>query len=163
MFSENSSASTDAFPVNTPWRPQPDSRGVSAAARTGNQVHARAPAEWPNEVSLGLDYWAHLSTQVWPQCFTNETVLRTTQLPHRQFKTFDGPTSVKLRFPQELFCLFKAFGRKLGVDLRVAVAVRPDRLFSKPVSTFVDSAFVLDKLIKRFGIRLISQRIPQHA
>src|ERR1700730_6281742 len=70
------------------------------------------------------------STQVWPQCFTNETVLRTTQLPYRQFKTFDGPTSVKLRFPQKLFCLFKAFGRKLGVDLSVAVSVRPYRLFS---------------------------------
>src|ERR1700730_8039739 len=70
------------------------------------------------------------STQVWPQCFTNETILRTTQLPHRQFKTFDGPTSVKLRFPQKLFCLFKAFGRKLGVDFRIAVAVRPYRLFS---------------------------------
>jgi hypothetical protein len=28
----------------------------------------------------------------------------------------------------------------------------PAKGFGKPVSTFVDSAFVLDKLIKRFGM-----------
>src|SRR3984893_17322809 len=87
-------------------------------------------AQVVNEFSVGTRLLPPLSTQVWPQCFTNETVLRTTQLPHRQFNTFDGPTSVKLRFPQKLFCLFKAFGRKLGVDLSVAVAMRPYRLFS---------------------------------
>src|SRR5260370_28589618 len=87
-------------------------------------------AQVVNEFSVGTRLLPPLSTQVWPQCFTNETVLRTTQLPHRQFKTFDGPTSVNLRFPQKRFCLFKAFGRKRSVDFRIAVAVRPDRLFS---------------------------------